>query len=199
VDWTIFCIVYGVGVLLVVLQGIASWKDGYFSQLQLYSRAKRNSWAFIEHGGMWSDVFVISPIVAFAVSKYQLHYFSTWGLVILFVAIVLSLAMGELYKAGGAITPEAHTHDGKTTVAGWIHGIFAVAAIWIVSMVYIGLTTPAVSKTDIIVFSILLTPFSYLGSAKFNKRWKFDKFAKRQCAVVLIAIWAITFLRPLWT
>ena len=194
-DWKIFWMVYGLGILLVVLQGFASWKDGYFSQWQMYSRRIRNGWAFIEHGGMWSDVFVVSPIVAFAISKYQLHYFAKSGLVILFVSVSLSLAMGELYKAGGAIIPEAHTHDGKTTLAGWIHGMFAVVAIWTVAVVYLNLTTPTVSRTDMIIFSVLLTPFFFLGSVKFSRKWKFDRIAKLQTFIGIAVVWTATCLR----
>ena len=194
-DWKLFWMILVLGVALVIIQGVSSWFDGYFTQAQMRSRGITNGWAFIEHGGMWADVFVISPIVAYAVSNYKLDYFSKWGLLILAIAVVVSLAMGYMYQKNGVATPEAHTHDGITTFAGWIHGLFAVAAIWIVAMVFLNLTTPSVSRTDIIVFSLLLTPFFYLGVAKFSERWTFDPNAKWQVAIEIVGLWLLTGVR----
>lgn len=192
-----FWSILGIGIALVVIQGISSWFDGYFTQSQMRSRGITNGWAFIEHGGMWADVFVISPILAYAGSKYQLNYFSKWGVVILFVAVVVALAMGVMYERNGMVIPEAHTHDGMTTFAGWIHGLFAVAAIWTIALAYLSLTTPPMSRADTIAFSLLLTPFFYLGVAKFSERWVFDSFAKRQVAIEIAGLWLLTGVR-LW-
>ena len=196
-DWKLFWEILGVGIALVVVQGISSWFDGYLTQTQMHSRGVTNGWAFVEHGGMWADVFVISPIVAFAVSRYQLHFFSIGGMEILAIAIALSFAMGMMYQKNGLATPEAHTHDGKTTLAGWIHGMFAVVALWVCAMFYLNMTTPPVSRGDLVVFSLILTPFFYLGVAKFSKRWAFDRFAKRQVALEMIVVWSITAIRLL--
>jgi hypothetical protein len=149
----------------------------------------------MEHGGMWADVFVISPIVAYVVSKYQIDYFSKWGLVVLAFAIVISLAALYAYQKGGITTPEAHTHDDTTTIAGWIHAVFAVAAIWICAMVYLNLTTTPMSQRDIIVVSVLLTPFFFLGIAKFSERWVFSSTAKWQVAIEVVVLWAIAGIR----
>lgn len=162
-NWNLFWTILELGIALVLVQAVSSWFDGYFTQSQMRARGIKNGWAFIEHGGMWADVFVISPIVAYAVSRYQLDYFSKLGLLILAGAIVVSLAMGSMYQKNGVVTPEAHTHNGKTTLAGWIHGLFATVAIWIVMLVYLNMTIPLVSRMDIIVFSLLLTPFFTLA------------------------------------
>lgn len=194
-DWKLFWAILGSGIALVFIQGLASWFDGYLTQAQLAARGI-TGWSFMEHGGMWADVFIISPLVAYFVSNYQLPYFSKWGLVILAVAVVFSLGMGYLYQQGGMVTPEAHTHDGTTTVAGWIHGVYAVAAIWICAMVYIpGLASPPISKADIIGLSMLLIPFFYSGVAKFSERWVFETPAQWQVGASTAIIWAITIAR----
>ena len=196
-DWKLFWTILGTGIALVVVQGIASWFDGFLTQAQMRSRGITNGYSFVEHGGMWADVFVISPMVAYAASKYQLHYFSQSGLAILFAALVVAVVMGYLYRKGALTAPEAYTHDDKTTLAGWLHGLYAVAAIWICALFYLNLATPGVSPKDIIVFSLILTPFFYLGVAKFNERWTFDAFAKRQVTIGTIAVWLVAALR-LW-
>ncbi|MDP3956845.1 MAG: hypothetical protein Q8P97_02515 [bacterium] len=195
-DWRIFSTILGMGILLVVVQGVASYFDGFLTQSQLRSRGIRG-WSFMQHGGMWADVFVISPIVAYTVGRYRLEFFSKWGLVILGFSVVLSLAAGYMYQQGGIRTPEAHTHHGVTTVAGWIHGLFAVAAIWVCGMVYLNLTSPPMSRTDLVVISVLLTPFFYLGVAKFSEHWVFKPQDKVQVAVSIAAVWVVTGIR-LW-
>lgn len=196
-NWRLFWTVLGTGIVLVVVQGVSSWFDGYLTQAQMHSSRIRNGWSFMEHGGIWADMFVISPIAAYAVSRYQLAYFSRPGLVILAASVVLSLAAGYMYQQGGITTPEAHTHHGVTTVAGWIHSLFVVAAIWVCGMVYLNLTSPPMSKPDIIVISVLLTPFFFLGVAKFSDRWMFSTRAKWQVAIEIVGLWAVTGVR-LW-
>ncbi len=194
-DLKLFGTIFTVGIILVLIQGFASWFDGYLTQDQMVSRGIIG-WSFMEHGGMWADVLVISPFVAYLVSRYQFPYVSNRGIMLLAIAIALSLIMGHMYQKGGMLIPEAHTHHGTTTIAGWIHGVFAVAAIWIFAMVYLpGMATPPVSKVDLLVISIMLTPFFYLGVAKFNPRWTFSVTAKLQVLAEIILIWVVAALR----
>jgi hypothetical protein len=89
------------------------------------------------------------------------------------------------------------THNGRTTIAGWIHAVYAALAIWVLFEVYSGLTVPIVSKNDLIVTSLVLTPFFYLGVAKFNDRWVFEPGAQIQVAVSIAVVWTVTLFR-LW-
>ncbi len=196
-DWKLFFYIFFTGTVLVVLQGIAAWFDGYFTQAQMRSHGVMNGWSFMEHGGMWSDVFIISPIVAYIVSRYNVEYFSRTGFVIFGIAVVVSLAMGMMYQKNGITTPEAYTHDGITTIAGWIHGLFAIVAIWTCSLFYLGFISPVASKFDILLISTLLMPFFYLGVVKFSERWTFDLFAQWQVVILITGLWIITSIR-LW-
>ncbi len=198
-DWKIFLAILLVGVALVVVQGIAAWLDGYLTQAQMQSRGVTNGWSFMEHGGMWADVFVISPMVAYFMGKYRMDWSSAWSFVILAIALAASLALGYMYQEGGKVTPEAHTHDGTTTVAGWIHGLFAVAVIWTFGVVYFGLTNPPVSKFDIVMMSLLLTPFFFLGAAKFSKRWTLETQGKMQVGGGIALVWALAAARLYFT
>ncbi len=149
----------------------------------------------MEHGGMWADVFVISPIVAYAASKYKFDVSFPWGLGLLAASIVIVLGMIEIYRRAGITMPDHCTHNGETVLAGWIHGLFAVAAIWVCLEIYLGLSTPIVSKQDIVIFSILLTPFFYLGVAKLSARWVFSTQDKYQVAIMTALVWFVAVIR----
>jgi hypothetical protein len=196
VDWDRFLLILGIGIALVVVQGISSWFDGYLTPAQLRSRGIVG-WSFMQHGGMWSDVFIISPVVAYIVSKYNLEYTSWRGILMLLGMAAFVLLCIEFWRRGGIATPEAHTHDGKTTLTGWVHGFFFLAAFWTCAQLYLNLTEPLATKWDIVFISILLTPFFYLGAAKFSHRWVFDATAKWIVGTEVIVLWGLTALRLL--
>lgn len=185
--WTVLLI----GIVLVVLQGVLSWFDGYLTQAQMHSHNVMKGWSFMQHGGMWADVFIISPLVAYAASKYQFEVFSWRALLALLGSLATVLALVEVYRRGAIITPEAHTHDGRTTPAGWIHALFALAAIWVCVQIYLGWTNPMVTKWDIVVFSLILTPFFYLGIVKFSQHWTFETGAQIQVGAGVAAVWVV--------
>jgi len=186
--WTILAI----GFAFVIIQGVCAYFDGYFSQAQIFKiHGIKNAYAFIEHGGMWADVFLISPVVAYIICTYRLPYLLKPGIFILFSAFVISLVGGVIYQEMGKIYPEAHTHFGHTPLIGWIHGVFAVAAIWICSMFYLTHITPK-PRFDMIAISIVLTAFFILGVMKFNPDWRWSKIAITQVSVLTILLWVIT-------
>src|SRR5262245_36825061 len=146
VIWGRFALVLALGLATVAAQGIASWFDGYLTQAQMQAQGVTNGWSFLEHGGMWADALIISPILAYILAKYTLRYMTSEGAAIFVAALLATMALGYLYQQSGLHTPEAHTHDGKTTLAGILHGVFATFAIWTFALVYLKLSTPAVSK-----------------------------------------------------
>src|SRR4051812_22256903 len=123
------------GILVVIVEGVISWATGWLTQSQLRAR-EVTGYSFMEHGGMWADVFIVSPLVAYIMSKYQLAYFSKRGWVILALATLVSFVAGYAYQKL-LVVPEVFVHDGKTSVVGWIHGLFAISAIWIIVLFYI--------------------------------------------------------------
>jgi len=87
------------------------------------------------------------------------------------------------------------------TVAGWIHGLYAVIALWIIALVY--LTVPHVPKADLIKMSIALTPFFFIGVVKWNMRWftnlPNDKMAIIQSIGGPAIVWTVTMVRIKWS
>ncbi|OGG49031.1 hypothetical protein A3G63_01140 [Candidatus Kaiserbacteria bacterium RIFCSPLOWO2_12_FULL_52_8] len=184
--------------MLDVLQIAAAWYDRHLTQAELKEDGIYNSWSAMEHGGLWADILVIPFMVAYVVGKYELDPLSARGFCSLAGIIVFVRVALELYRRKG-ITFEDWgdhcIHDKKIFPAGWLHGLFAVMAIWVMLQVYLGWTTPPVSKTDLLIFSGLLTPLFVLMIVKLSDRWVFDVFAKKQIAISIIGLWIITGIR----
>jgi hypothetical protein len=192
-----FWVILIVGITLVCLQGVCAYIDGYFTQTQIRSIHNiRNAYSFMEHGGMWADAFIVSPIVAYIISTYRLLYISKIGILIFIIAVIISLVALHMYQEMGKTFPEAHTHFGHTPLAGWIHGLYAVAVIWICSMFYLTHVEPQPGM-DMIAVSIGLTALIILGVIKFNASWKWSKEAIIQVAVLILLIWGATAFKLL--
>jgi hypothetical protein len=193
-----FWLVLLAGIALVGVQGILSYFDGYLTQAQMQARGIANGYSFMEHGGMWADVFVISPMVAYLISRYHFAYGRWWGILILDIALGITIGSSPIYNKIGLRHPVPHSHDGHTTAAGYIHALFAVAVLWIAGMFYFTPLSPAASPRDIIGISALLTPFFFLGIVDFNAKWEFMRGAKIQLAVQIMVLWLIAGIKLAW-
>jgi hypothetical protein len=190
----VFVSILAVSVTAVLLQGFLSWTDGYLTQAQLHSRGI-NGWSLVEHAGVWADLFLISPMLAYVLATYRLAYFSIPSLAILAMTIAVTLIAKTTYQELASAIPEAHTHDGQTTAAGWVHVLYATLAIWICALVYLNLSSPSVSMRDLSVISVLLTVFFFFGVAKFSTHWAIAKHDVMQIALQAGAIWSAVAAR----
>lgn len=201
VNWRIFAIVTVAGWGLIVLQGFAAYKDGFFSAEQLRGMLwlphyKGGPYAFTEHGGMWIDFFVMTPLLAFVIATYRLPYFSLWGLVELAIAVAITVALVKMWQGFGHFYPEAHAHDPRgpydpaLPIAGWVHGFYMAIVIWICVMYY----TVADPRPgfDMMLVSLGLNAVLTLGVMKFNPGWHWDKGAVMQVASLCVVVWAVT-------
>ena len=188
------------GILLVILQGLCAYADGWLTQGQI----ARNhpgviGYAFMEHGGMWADLLIISPILAYTVGKYKLEYTAWWSWMVLIICIGLTLAAGYGINKASLTVPEAHAHDGCATAAGWIHALYSVIGAWVMILFYSSPTRPSVTHADLIRVSIVLTPFFFMGVVKFNpvwfSRWSQDVPGQLTTFIGPIVVWSITLLR----
>ena len=191
-----------VGWLFVLFQAILALHDGYFTQTQMKELGVTNGYSFFEHGGMWADVFIIVPAVAYITTNYRLAYTSWYSIVIFVVTLIVISAIGYGYSIGektlpDVLRPDAYVHNGKTTPAGWVHLSFALAAIYIFVMFYLTPLDPSASQRDITIISLLLTVFFYLGIRKFSPLWEFSNLAKVQFAGSCFALWMVTAIRLL--
>lgn len=187
----VFISVLVVGIVMVVIQGWLAWKDGYFFPSQLQSRGIFNGWSFLEHGGMWADIFIISPAVAYLLST-QSFYYDWRGWLMFAISILVTSGLGYAYQTDGTTTPTPHAHDGKTTIVGWVHNFYSILFMWPLLMVYVGFTTTKLPLFNFISLSLILTLFFILGVTKFSRRWRFSKKELRQTAGEIISLWIIS-------
>lgn len=191
-DWSVFGAVFSAGILLVIVQGECSNYDGYFTRSQMlweHQLEKGNS--FLQHGGMWSDVFVITPLVAYITGLNHLPYRSPWSLTFLGVDLAFWWIASRYFKS--LPLPEAHNHDGRITVAGWIHLGFAVIAMWILALFYF--SHPPMR--ELVVVSIILTPFFFLGIWKIDKDWRWNPVAVWVTIGGPVLVWSVVVWRRL--
>ena len=158
----------------VGIQGFFSWKDGWLYQDQL--PFGKTGFTFWQHGGMWSDVTLIPYIVAYIGDHYELPCVSWLSAGCLAAAAIAWLVLLEQYRGAGFLRPEAHTHYGHTTVAGWIHYVFAVTVTWYILLVVFGVPDRQISLSDVLHLGITLTLFFPLGQWKFNNpAWQWQR------------------------
>ena len=181
----------------VFAQAIAAYVDGYHFQGQMRYRLPQEGYSLMEHGGMWADVFLISPITAYILSvrrECNLHFVSVAGFAVLACILVLFGFLGRGYAKASLKTPEAHAHHGRTTWAGWFHVVFATIAAWVIAMYYLSAEFKPHSLEFCFV-TLALSPFFALGAMKFNKRYKFDSQAMAQVTIGMIVLSAVCWFR----
>lgn len=151
---SLFWSVFSLSLLLVVLQALCAWRDNMFSVSQMETFHADRGVPFVAHSGMWADVSLLTPLMAWMVAKYS----GTWSPPAMGVAfgagVALSFVMHLTYIAGGRIFPEAHTHDGYLTAAGWIHLCYMAAGFALIALFF--LATPHPERADVYVMYFFL-------------------------------------------
>ncbi len=136
---TTFLKVLAGGESLVALQGLFSWFDGMLTPAQMRASGYDKGLPFLCHGGMWGNVFIISPLVAATMALYGAAWSSYNVVMAAFAGFVCSILMHLTYL--GAKYPEAHVQFGKLTAAGYFHVFYMAAAFAALFLLYFG-TSP---------------------------------------------------------
>jgi len=96
--------------------------------------------------------------------------------------------------------PEAHTHDGYTTVAGWIHGLYALLSAWIIVLFLISPFEGNIQEEHLLIIAVLLSIWATMGVVKFNPKWEWKNDNALQVVGEILTIWIVTeariFLQP---
>ena len=189
-----FISVWCIGILLILLQAIFASKDGYLTKTQMREKGLRG-YSFFQHGGIWANVFITSPIISRVLTHYSVSLDSFWVWIILVFTIIFTIVMGVKYAKDSHDAPEAHAHNGKTTIAGWIYGLYSVLGIWCILLFYLGQLKPTIEKEELVFMAILLSFFFVLGVIKFSPKWKFSASAKWQVFIEILILWVVTYLK----
>lgn len=196
-NWGIFFLVLGIGYAFILVAGMSALDRGWLRQRQICSRGIIG-YSYLEHGGMRADTFLITPTVAYLAGSYQYPFFTRAGLSILILSCIAWYCLVRfVYQEGGKKEPEAYTHDGVTTEAGWLHGAYAALATWVLLMTYFSLVSPHISPSDLLLLSTILTFFFYWGVRKHNSQWIFKPQDKIQVGASIALVWIVTGMK-LW-
>ena len=181
-------------VLAVSISGIASFLEGTFTN-------KKVTMGFLNHGGMWSDLIVLSAVTGLVfpyLLRSQLYIFLS--LTIAMIITVIAHIQWAKWMQNDAITGHVFpTH--KTgiwyldmSVAGWLHVAVMTALLAILLMYAIS----PLPKKVILVVSILLTLHIFLGMVQpswysTGNLWTWKNFG--QPLFVTTLIWSIALVK----
>lgn len=186
--------------LLVAAGAAAAYKDKFFFVRQMKERGFEKGFPFVIHGAMWSDLFIISPLVGFLVAAYASQW-SVESWVIAGVAgMLVSLALHFFVYLKGTL-PGSHGYNGNLTTAGWIHVVYTALALQIIALFYFA--TTSIDHTHLLITSILLAlhlPTGLIGQLWANKRhpeWFPENPLKYYGVWIFIAV--MVALIGLWT
>lgn len=164
-----FFLVFLAFVAPVALQGLFARQDEFLTPGQV-TQWGRKGLPFVCHGGMWSDVIVFAPVMAFIISNHGAEWDEDWIMAAYVVGLVASYAMHQyVYVPLGKQIPEAHTHDGGLTNAGALHLLYMSAGIAVLGLFY--LDTPALKAAEVWTVSGLLLVHFVIGTHVPLKTW----------------------------
>ena len=127
INWLVLIILQ----VMVALQALASYADGFLTPQQMVRKGIHQGVPFLGHTGMWSDVLFISPLMAAMTGV----YISSWSWWCWVIGTAVSAFHHWMYTKGKF--PEAHVQKGKLTVAGWIHFMYMAACFSIILQFYL--------------------------------------------------------------
>lgn len=151
-----------VSVLCVLMEGCLAYRNGMLTPAQM--SAKYPDWRglpFITHGGMWGDVFIISPLVGLIVGTYG----GGWTLVQIVTMLGIAMALSGVMHWTYVQTPFPDSLAWKgegITAAGWLHVIYMGVAFAIIGLLYF--CTPSPNPPLVLLTGLLLSIHVIIGT-----------------------------------
>ena len=133
----LFCILLCMLELVVFLEGYLTFQRGFFMRSQGKTSSKKIGY-FIEHVGMWGDVFIVSPLIAYLISQYYIY----WSWVSVSYCLAPCLMIGaiatHLSRQSSYHLDDSFNEDGRTLPAGWLHIGYTVVSLTAILLYYFG-------------------------------------------------------------
>jgi hypothetical protein len=168
---TIALLVMAVLMLLVKLQINAAVADGYGTVEQLAKRGIK-ALSFDRHYAMPIDFAIFPGYVALCIFLCANQWTFWNGLFTAIGSWVAILFCLFVLWIGGT---EAHVHDGRPTLAGYEHGVFAAIVVWTAVMVLV--CTPKPEPVLLLVTCLIVPVFFFVGTHMFLGMINFNKAA----------------------
>jgi hypothetical protein len=145
---------------LVVLQAWLAYRNHFLSVSQMQEGGVNFGLPFVWHFGMWSDVFIVSPLAAYVMGRFSSSWRVRWILLSLALGIVGSIVMSWSYTLSDL--QEAHVQNHRLTPAGVAHGVYMALALAIFTQ-FLFFTQNASSRL-LRVVSTLLVLHVFIGT-----------------------------------
>lgn len=179
---------------LILLAAIFAFKDKHFAPSQARGQlhpSHTKTFTFLEHGGMWSDFFVVSPLIAWLIAGYS----KEWGTVeiLFFVGVSSIVSIGLLFywdKIESDVS-DSLRHSNKVTAAGKTHFVYMAIVLSVLGMFF--LRTQGVSlQIELLVASIVS---AHVLLCSVQPSWKLHKkFTLDRAYVFLFVVCALGLL-----
>ncbi|HEX3651862.1 MAG TPA: hypothetical protein VHU18_03465 [Rhizomicrobium sp.] len=183
-----------VGVLsvsLVLAGAIAAYTDEFFFVSQIRARRQQRGFPYVIHGGMWSDIVLICPLLTLIVAAYA----GSWTLRDILCALVAGLIVSYgLHFASYVRTdfPTFMGFRGRLTMSGWCHLVFMGYALGVFALFYFATNTADHLFVVIVSFSlgahVLISQSGQIFASIYAPDWFTDRPLRNP------QMWAITLL-----
>lgn len=190
IEFEKFLSVWIFGIIVVSLEAICAYRDGYLTQAQMHDSGLKG-YSLFENAGIICDFIIISPAVAWICAHYTILGTRN-NLIILLLALVSTIEMSLVYVDIGIRKPEALSHDGYLTLAGWIHSIYLFFSILFFLLFYVGDIRPKFTRGELKLMLVIMTVFIPLSVMKFNPNWEWDTIGIYQVSILLSLVWIIS-------
>ena len=142
------------GISMILMQIFCADYDDFLTVKQMQKRGFEKGLPLMWHAGIWGDVFPLTPLLVYLVTVYSNQWRTINVMWALLIGVVAIIGMGFMWVNGAKKgLPEAHTHDGRITGAGFFHAIYFVVAIAVIILTFF---CSAISQKAAIVTAIIL-------------------------------------------
>lgn len=104
------------------------------SQMKKKYPSYRTDLPFIWHFGMWSDLFLISPLIGFLIAYFSVQWSSSGIITLSFIALLLSGLFHFIFAFSPF--PDSLVWRQRISRAGWLHIIYTTAILTIIGLLF---------------------------------------------------------------
>jgi hypothetical protein len=195
----VFFAILFAGPATFALECVLSSYDWFLTPQDIQARGvESKGYSLLQHGGMWLMAFLVVPLVALIVSKYDLPYRSRSGIGLLTVALATAFTALAYYVKAGRTIPEPLAHHGSASSVGLVNAVLTALVLWVVFLWYFTKTTPLPSGQDLWVVTVGLVVYAWLSNLKFSSHWDWRTSYWRASLAYTIVICAMAGVNWLW-
>jgi len=148
--------------LLVIIEAFASYYlSNNFLPSQVLARWKKPGIAFLAHGGMWGDLFLLPPLMAWVIARHS----SSWDvddmLIIGSIGFLITLGNHILLITTQAVPDPLGWQQEKCSITIALHFVYMTLYVALVGLFYF---SPNVGVRETVIVSVILGIHTTLGT-----------------------------------